>query len=107
MSQNNNHPFDEFYYRREITLDQMRTICKIARQTTKYLLDQGIIPCENTRKKTRQYTILHDDVIAYLETREAWGIENLRIPNPMKRQKNAVSFSLHIHSGMEKNWVLL
>jgi len=39
-------------YHDVISLEQLRKICRIAKRTAKYLLDNGIIPCTNTGKKT-------------------------------------------------------
>ena len=41
-----------------------------AKKTASYLLDNGLVPCINSGKKTRKYTILLSDVIAFLEARE-------------------------------------
>jgi len=38
-----------------------------SKRKAKYLLDNGIIPCENTGKKTWRYKVKKDNVIIYLE----------------------------------------
>lgn len=117
MSQNKNVVFGELYYRQicqnypeELTLDQMRVVCRIAKRSAKYLLDHKIVPCENTGKKTRQYKIRRDDVIAYLQERNKWGSQipigelNGNIPNPLRKKTCVSSFSHSIKPGME--WAL-
>lgn len=114
MCQNKKTLFDERYflqvqenYPEELTLDQMRIICKIAKRSAKYLLDHNIVPCENTGKKTRQYKIRRDDIIEYLKLCKEWGSQipvgtlNGRIPNPLRKKAYVSSFSFHIKPGME------
>lgn len=114
MCQNKPVVFDEWYYQQihkdypeELTLDQMRVICRIAKRSAKYLLDHDIVPCESTGKKTRQYKIRRDDVIEYLKLRKEWGSQipigvlNGRIPNPLRQKENVNTFSSHIKPGME------
>lgn len=49
-----------------ITLDQLYRICHISKRKGKWLLENKIIPCEDSGKKTRRFKIKLDDVIAYL-----------------------------------------
>lgn len=67
-------------YPEYISLDQMRVICRIAKRTARFLLENGIVPCENTGKKTWRYKIKLVDVIAYLQEREEVGS---RLPSGM------------------------
>lgn len=57
-------------YPKIITKDQLYRICHISKKTAYYLLESGLIPNENTGKKTRKYRIRLDDVIQYLQDRE-------------------------------------
>lgn len=57
-------------YPKIITKDQLYRICHISKKTAYYLLASGLIPNENTGKKTRKYRIRLDDVIQYLQDRE-------------------------------------
>ena len=57
-------------YPEKITKDQFYRICHISKKTASYLLDNGLVPCVNSGKKTRKYTILLSDVIAFLEARK-------------------------------------
>ena len=53
-----------------ITKDQFYRICNISKKTAAHLLDNGLVPCVNSGKKTRKYKIKLEDVIEYLESRE-------------------------------------
>ena len=53
-----------------INADQFRQICHISKRKAKWLLENGIVPCKDSGKKTRRFTINIDDVIAYLQARE-------------------------------------
>ena len=48
-----------------------RKACRIGTRTSIYLLQSGLVPCENTGKQTRCYTIAKADVAAYLRRRLA------------------------------------
>lgn len=57
-------------YPETISKDQFYRIAHISKATALYLLQSGLVPCEDSGKKTRRYTIRMDDVIAYLVDRE-------------------------------------
>ena len=48
-----------------------RKACRIGTRTSLYLLQSGLVPCENTGKQTRCYKIAKSDVAAYLRRRLA------------------------------------
>lgn len=48
-----------------------RKACRIGTRTSIYLLQIGLVPCENTGKQTRCYKIAKADVAAYLRRRLA------------------------------------
>jgi len=47
--------------------EQFYQIAHISKKTAQYLLSTGIVPCRDSGKKTRKYTIFTDDVIDYLK----------------------------------------
>ena len=53
-----------------ISKDQLYRICHISKRKATWLLENGIIPCEDSGKKTRRFKIRTVDVIRYLETLE-------------------------------------
>lgn len=53
-----------------ITKEQLRKVCHISKRTALFLLKSGLIPNEDTGKKTRCYRIKKSDVINYLKERE-------------------------------------
>lgn len=76
-------------YPEYVSENQLYKICHIAKRSAKYLLDNGIIPCENSGKKTRKYRIALNDIIVYLEKRDKTlnsmiprGCVNSRTPRP-------------------------
>lgn len=67
----------EKYYReikkqfpKTMNKDQLYKVAHISKATALYLLRSGVLPCEDSGKKTRRYTIRTDDVIDYLRQRQ-------------------------------------
>jgi len=58
-------------YPEVITMDQLYRICHICKRKARWLLENGIIPCEDSGKKTRRFKIKLDDAIEFLEYRDA------------------------------------
>lgn len=57
-------------YPKTMSKDQFYRVAHISKATALFLLKNGLVPCKDSGKKTRRYTILTDDVIAYLKDRE-------------------------------------
>lgn len=57
-------------YPNVISKEQLWKICKISKYTAQFYLTSGIIPCKDSGKKTRRYSIRIDDVIDFLEKRD-------------------------------------
>ncbi len=57
-------------YPQTMSKDQFYRVAHISKATALYLLSSGIIPCKDTGKKTRRYTIRTDDVIRYMIDRK-------------------------------------
>lgn len=57
-------------YPETISKDQFYRIAHISKATALHLLQSGLVPCRDTGKKTRRYTIRTDDVIYYMIDRE-------------------------------------
>lgn len=57
-------------YPETISKDQFYRIAYISKATALHLLQNGLVPCRDSGKKTRRYTIRIDDVIYYLIDRE-------------------------------------
>ena len=57
-------------YPETISKEQLYKLCQVSKKTAQHYLVNGLIPCENTGKKTRQYTIRTTDVVAFLEARD-------------------------------------
>lgn len=50
-----------------IYLEDMYKMLHISKRKAKYMLDNGIIPCTDTKKKTHRYLIKKSDVINFIE----------------------------------------
>ena len=57
-------------YPETVSKEQFRIMCHISKRTARYLLQSGLVPCTQSGKKTRNYTIRMKDIIRYLEQRE-------------------------------------
>ena len=57
-------------YPETVQKEQFRIICHISKRTARYLLQSGLVPCVQSGKKTRNYTIKMKDIVRYLERRE-------------------------------------
>jgi len=57
-------------YPKYVSKEQMRIICHISKRKARYLLQSGLVPCENSGKLTRNYKIKTADVVKYLQDRE-------------------------------------
>lgn len=53
-----------------VTKDQFYRICHISKKTALYYLENGLIPCINSGKKTRKYKIAIKDIVFFLEDRD-------------------------------------
>lgn len=62
-----------------ISKDQLYRICHISKRKARWLLENGIIPCEDSGKQTRRFHIRLEDVITFLERRDA-GLLQAEIP---------------------------
>ena len=63
-------------YSEVITMDQLYRICHISKRKARWLLE-NIIPCEDSGKKTRRFKIKLDDVIEFLELRDAGLLDDV------------------------------
>ena len=66
-------------YPDEVSKEQLCKICHISKKTARYLLQTGLIPCVQSGKKTRNYTIKMKDIIYYLKHREIYP-EKYKLP---------------------------
>ena len=58
-------------YPETITLEQLYRICHISKRKAKWLLENKVIPCVDSGKKTRRFKIKLTDVISYIEKEQA------------------------------------
>ena len=55
-------------YPKTINSEQLRIILGISKRKCAWMLQNGVIPCKDSEKKTRRYTIEITDVIHYVNT---------------------------------------
>lgn len=60
-----------------ISKDQFYQICHISKRKALWLLEHGIVPCQDSGKKTRRFKIRLEDVIDFLERRDAGALEGV------------------------------
>lgn len=58
-------------YPETISMEQLYQICHISKRKARWLLENGMIPCVDSGKKTRRFTIRTVDVVEYLTAAEA------------------------------------
>lgn len=64
-------------YPEVITMDQLYRICHISKRKARWLLENGVIPCEDSGKKTRRFKIKLENVIEFLELRDEGLLDNV------------------------------
>ncbi len=57
-------------YPEYITKEQLYQICQVSKKTALHYLANGLIPCRDTGKKTRRYSIKTEDVVLFLQARD-------------------------------------
>jgi hypothetical protein len=62
-------------YPETISMDQLYRICHISKRKALWLLEHGVIPCEDSGKQTRRFRILLEDVINFLTRRNAGELD--------------------------------
>lgn len=67
-------------YPEYVTKDQFYRICHISKNTARYYLENGFIPCIDSGKKTRRFKIAIKDIISFLEDRDE-NPEKYYLPN--------------------------
>ena len=60
-----------------ISMDQLYRICNISKRKARWLLEHGVIPCQNSGKQTRRFSIRLEDVICFLEQRDAGLLDDV------------------------------
>ena len=66
-------------YPETVQKEQFRIMCHISKRTARYLLQAGLVPCVQSGKKTRNYTIKVKDIVRYLNQREIYP-EKYKLP---------------------------
>lgn len=64
-------------YPEMISMEQLYRICHISKRKAQWLLEHGVIPCEDSGKQTRRFRILLEDVINFLTKRDAGELDTM------------------------------
>lgn len=94
-----------------ISMDQLYRICHISKRKAKWLLENDVIPCKDTGKKTRRFTIKTTDVIQYLKKLDAGKIKIKHPPgtfsshNPEKRTNYIRINTTMFTAFLKKQWI--
>ena len=62
-------------YPETISMEQLYRICHISKRKALWLLEHGVIPCEDSGKQTRRFKIQLEDVINFLTKRDAGELD--------------------------------
>lgn len=92
-------------YPEYISLEQFYKICKIAKRSAAYLLQNKIVPCIDTGKGTWRYKIKIDDVIEYLKKKDKNGnmVPYGAVTQHRKNKiENTISFPYILEDNMDK-----
>lgn len=72
---------DYRYLRREypetVSMEQLYRICHISKRKARWLLEHGVIPCQDSGKQTRRFSICLEDVICFLDQRDAGLLDDV------------------------------
>ena len=74
-------------YPEVLSLEHIRCILHISKRKAAWMLQNGIIKCENNGKKTRQYKVKIDDLLAFMEKAEK-GDKSVDVPVGIFSTKN-------------------
>ena len=58
-------------------MEQLYRICHISKRKARWLLEHGVIPCQDSGKQTRRFSIRLEDVICFLEQRDTGLLDNV------------------------------
>lgn len=60
-----------------LSLEQFRAVAHISKRKAKWLLENGVIPCEDSGKHTHRFQIRHSDVAEFLRRRDAGELNSI------------------------------
>ena len=60
-----------------LSLEQFRAVAHISKRKAKWLLENGVVPCEDSGKQTHRFQIRWDDVADFLRRRDAGELNSI------------------------------
>ena len=93
-------------YPEVISKDQMYRICHISKRKATWLLENGVIPCQDSGKKTRRFQIKTIDIVKYLAKRDS-SPQEVSTPvgifnNPKPNRKTVVPATQTSHLSLKR-----
>ena len=64
-------------YPKIISMEQFYRICRISKRKARWILENGVVPCRDSGKKTRRFQIRLEDVIVFLRKRDDGLLEGV------------------------------
>jgi len=61
----------------KLSLEQFRAVAHISKRKAKWLLENGVIPCEDSGKQTHRFQIRRSDVANFLRRRDAGELNSI------------------------------
>lgn len=58
-----------------LSMEQFRVVAHISKRKAKWLLENGVIPCEDSGKQTRRFQIRRSDVAEFLRQRDTGELD--------------------------------
>lgn len=74
-----NYDYLREQYPETISMDQLYCMCHISKRKARWLLENGVILCEDSGKRPRRFRVRLEDVITFLEQRDT-GLLQEEIP---------------------------
>ena len=87
-----------------IYLEDMYKMLHISKRKAKYMLDNGIIPCTDTKKKTHRYLIKKSDVIAFVEKGSVFQYPSNLFASGDPSNRTTNHLSSVVESDVAKKW---
>ncbi len=87
-----------------ISLEDMDKMLHISKRKAKYMLDNGVIPCTDTGKKTHRYLIKKCDVLQFIESGSVFEYPEGMFGSGYKAKKTQANCFAIIDSDFAREW---
>ena len=87
-----------------ISLEDMYKMLHISKRKAKYMLDNGVIPCTDTGKKTHRYLIKNCDVLKFIESGAVFEYPEGMFGSGYKAKKTQANCFAIIDTDFAREW---